>query len=640
MPDRIDEDPKVSEGSADQPQDDGEVTGLVEETNAEVKLQKVELAILTEQVQALYGDPKAAEILRPLEEDDELKYLLKYPERIFVESFCRSSHIYVPVNGKAASLDDLAVFYHNVPISPELFQESILEKVFGIEFKEKPNTEERLRERQDHFKRLRKLFALLKSLPHQNRYERGRNIIRRISVIPLKEARGKLLVTRMAPGGRVNSVYQDIYGAYRAHAHILNSYDGTLSENDIEEMGEFKALLNLTDKLQLVIAFIQRWKKSSTKERTEMAKLLEEAEDLLANSQNRLKATAHGQAVSSLEFTDSRGQVNPCATAPKLLKTGKDLFARLDQILSIRAKISTDKGTMDKIIHPIHNDFFNGTLELGHIIYDDYFQEMDPDDQKSTNNVKYKCALINKDLFKSSGVLKKLEVMTKDKHMPAPFVQYAMAAFSNFEVVRLLNEYIEANRTGMDPQRLKKIHDEACRHAITGFIAMKYQFIHRVYHEILTRILEDPEKVDYDEERKRLNGLSVRLRPHEYEKEFDLREDLEIKMPAFKELFEHIQYVVSRISEYKRKTIDLQEELVPLKKKAESGTASEEEADRIVELKVALNKLAIDFREVVREIIKEFDFNELTNGIIIDDLKSYLNNIIQIFCVNKFYTFD
>jgi len=620
MSDRIDEDLKPLAPTPEQPQDDAIVDELTQESQAEVTQQQVELEILTDQVNAIYQNPQAAQTLKPIDDDEKPAHYLHYPERIFAESYCRPSHVFVPKRGKAATLPELATFYRYVPLSPELFQESVLEKVYG---------EDSYRERQAHFYQLRRLFAKLTSLPHQNKYQRGRNQIKRIFVVPLKEARGKLLITRMAPDRRINSVFHDIYSAYRGHSHIVNNYDGKISEDDIEEMGEFKALLNLTDKLQLLIAFIQRWKKSSKQERTNMEQLLIEAEDLLANSQNTLKASAHKGAASSLEFTDSRGQVNPCATAPKLLKMGKELFARLDQILSIRAKITQDKGTLDKIIHPIHATFFNGTLELGNILQGDYFEAMDPEDNESTKNVKYKCAKVNKELTKNGGTLYKLEGMANDKHMPAPFVQYAMATSSCFKVAQMLNEYIEASRTGMNPYRLRAIHDEVCRYAIIGFIAMKYQFIHRTYHEILTRILEEPEKVDYDQERTTLNALSVRLRPHEFKKEFDLREDLEIDLPGFDGLFEHLQLVALKITDYKRQRLALESQLTPLEIEAEEGNASELLIDEIFTLKAALNTLTIDFRDEIRTIMKDFDFEELVKEATIDDPGALAKALIE-----------
>lgn len=598
---------------------DSSVSEITEEVNAETLTTNIELDILTDQVKDIFSDPNATEILRPLDDDEEVRFSLQYPERIFVESNCRSSHIFVPKKGKSASLPELAVFYHKVPLSPVLFQDSVLEKAFGIEFEHKQHTEEGLRERQSYFAHLRMLFAKLTSLPHQNKYKRDRNRIRRIFVIPVDQAKGKILITRMAPDRRINSVYPDIYSAYRAQSHILNNYDGTISENDAEEVGEFRSLLNLTDKLQLLISFIQRWKSSSSEERQAMAKILEEAKDLLINSQNRLKESALGRAESSVNFTDSRGQINPCATAPKILAMAKDLFSRLDQVLSIRSKVSQDKQILDTVISPIHATFYSGTLELGSVLEGDYFNEIDTEDPHSYGNVKYKCALVNRQLFKSNGILRQLDEMVRDKHMPAPFVQYAAAVLSNFDIVRILNDYIDKNKNGMTPYRLKEIHDELCKHAIVGYITMKYQFIHRTYHEILTHILEDPEKVDYDEERKRLNALNVRLRPHEFQKDFDLREDLKIDLPGLRGLYEHIQFVVAKITEYKKRKLELKFELTPLELKADEELATEEDAERIVELKSQLTKLTIDFREEIRSIMKDFDFNELIKEAHVDE---------------------
>lgn len=605
------------------------VEGLVEETNSEVVKKNTELEILTNQVQAIYQNPEAAEVLRLIDEDEETRHLLHYPERIFVESYCRDSHIFVPTQGKAASMKDLALFYHYVPISPELFQESIVEKMFDVEFKEKANSEERLRERAAHFELLRKTFALLKPLPFTNKFKRGRNRINRIFVSPINEARGKLVITRMAPGRRVNSVYQDVYGAYRAHLHILNGYDGTISEDDIQEMGEFKAILNLTDKVQYLIAFIQRWKGASKQEKSQMEQLLVDAEDLLANCQNQLKVNAHEKAADSLNFTDSRGQINPCATAPKLLVMGKNLFARLDDILSIRSKISEDKGVLDTIIQPIHNIFYSGSLELKTILGQQYFQPVDPEEIKSYGRVKYECAGINKQLSGKQGFIAELEKIAEDKHMPAPFVQYAQAICSNFDVVKMLNQYIDQNKNRIDSYMLRDIHDEVCRYAIIGFIAIKYQYIHRKYHEILTRILEDPLKVDFDEERRRLNGLSVRLRPHEYEQEFEFREDLKINLQGLPGLFEHIQYISAKITKYKRIKIKIDEELLSLEKAVEKGTATEEDIDKINKLKTKLVQITVAFKGVVRLIMKEFDFNELIKEATVDDPKALFEAIIS-----------
>jgi hypothetical protein len=219
--------------------------------------------------------------------------------------------------------------------------------------------------------------------------------------------------------------------------------------------------------------------------------------------------------------------------------------------------------------------------------------------------------------------------MKNNKHMPAPFVQYAEAVTSNYEVVRFLNEYLEKNRTGMNPYTFREIHDEVCRYAIIGFIVMKYQYIHRTYHEILTRILEDPEKVDYDQERKKLNGLSIRLRPHEYEKQFDIREDLKINLPGLKGLFEHIQYVTLKITEYKREKLQLEQQLTDLEIKAEDGNATEAESEKIVELKKALHVLTISFRDEIREIIKDFDFNALLKEAKVDEPPAVVDAIIS-----------
>jgi hypothetical protein len=588
---------------------DSAVSELTEEVNAEILASNDELEILTDQVKDIYNDPDAPKILRPLDDDEEARFSLQYPERIFVESYCRPSHVFVPQNGKAASLPELAVFYHKVPLSPVLFQDSVLENAFGIKFKHKQHTEEGLRERQSYFAHLRMLFAKLTSLPHKKNYDRDRNKIKRIFVIPIEQAKGKLLITRMAPDRRVNSIHPDIYSAYRSQSHILNNYDGTISEKDAEVVGEFRSLLNLTEKLQFLISFIQRWKSSSANERRQMAQILEEAKDLLANSQNRLKESALGRAESSVNFIDSRGRTNPCATAPKILAMGKDLFGRLDQLLSIRSKIAKDKQTLETILSPLHATFFAGTLELGSVLEDDYFNEIDTEDPHSYGNVKYKCALVNRELFKSGGILRQLDNMANDKHMPAPFAQYAGAVFSNFDVVRRLNQYIDQNKNEMTPYRLKEIHDELCKHAIVGYVVMKYQFIHRTYHEILTRVLEDPEKIDYDEERKKLNALNVRLRPHEYQKDFDLREDLEINLPGLRGLYEHIQFVIAKITEYKKR----------MELKADEEIATEQEAERLVELKTLKTQLTIEFRDEIREIIKDFDFNELIKEAHVDE---------------------
>ncbi len=628
MAEKLDQNLEIDE-IKEQLESNGIVSELSEQTNTETLAQNVEMDILTEQVQAIYSDAQAAQILRPLDDDEEVRFSLQYPERIFTESYCRPSHVFVPQNGKAANLQELAVFYHKVPLSPLLFQDSLLENAFGVEFQHKQHTEEGLRERQSYFALLRMLFAKMTSLPHQNKYKRDRNRIRRIFVLPVKQAKGKILVTRMAPDRRINSVYSDIYSAYRAQSHILNNYDGTISENDAVEVGEFRSLLNLTDKLHLLISFIQRWKSSSSEERQSMVKILEETKDLLANSQNRLKESALGRAESSVNFTDSRGQINPCATAPKILAMAKDLFARLDQVLSIRSKITHDKQILDTVLSPIHSTFYSGTLELGSVLEGDYFNEIDTEDPHSYGNVKYKCALVNRELFKSSGVLRQLDEMVSDKHMPAPFFQYAAAVLSNYDVVRRLNEYIDQQKNEMTPYRLKELHDELCKHAIVGYIVMKYQFIHRTYHEILTHILEDPEKVDYNEERKRLNALNVRLRPHEYQKDFDLREDLKIDLPGLIGLYEHIQFVIAKITEYNKRKLELQYELTPLELKADEEIATEEQAERIVELKSQFTQLTIDFREEIRSIMKDFDFNELIKEATVDEPETKVDVFIS-----------
>ncbi len=611
MPERIENETGVDKKNAPESQEDhAEIE--------EVSLDTIDKIIINEQINDLYRNPEAATCLRPLEKGERYSDMLHYPEKIFAESCCPDDKTFVPKSGKTATLHQLALFYHHTPVSAKLIQESVLENIFGIEFKSKPNSNERMRERRAYSELIRKLFAKLVSLPHKNRFKRGRNKIKRIFVVPLKEARGKLFVTRKAPDRRINSVYRDIYSAKRSHTHILNNYQGTISVDDIEEVGEFKAILNLTDNLQFLISFIQRWKSASSEEKNKMTQLLVDAKDLLQNSQNKLKASASSRVSTSMEFRDSKGRTNPGATAAKLVAMSEELFERLDEILSIKSKISEDSDTLDTIIEPIHGEFRNGTLELGGILTDEYFEMMQPKDHKDVSN-------INTRLFKKGGILKVLESMQNNKHMPAPFVQYAEAVTSNYEVVRLLNQYLAKNRTAT----FREIHDEVCRYAIIGFIVMKYQYIHRIYHEILTQILEDPQKVDYDRERKKLNGLSIRLRPHEYEKKFDLREDLKINLPGFEGLFEHIQFVSLKITEYKKEKLQLEKQLTDLEIKAEQGTAIEEETEKIIELKQALHILTISFRDEIREIMKDFDFNALLEEAKVDDPAAIADAIIS-----------
>ncbi|MFC1647689.1 hypothetical protein ACFL10_01705, partial [Patescibacteria group bacterium] len=595
-------------------------------------LTRVEQEILEEQRQAIFEDPDwDLELYEPHHE--QLGRLLNERERVFLDSYGRPGYHFVPVDNKNASFNQLRAFFRKAPVSPLLFQESIVSNVYGTEFEAKPNSEERMRERQAHFDELRKLFASLQPVISTKRQHMAKDRIRRMFVISLDEAKGAMLVTRKPGKRRINGVYPDVYSATRSLDHILHTYRGRFTDSQFEKMGELKTLRKLQSSTQFLIDFIQKWKATTTEEKNMAGQLITDARDLLAECQNAYKVFACGDYDSATEFEDSREKVNPGATAAKLVKAYNELKKRLEEIVSIKKVITSDKKTLDTLLKHLNSRCYDTIIELGELLETEYFDEYE---QKSGQNsrIKHEARTVREKIFLGDRkcIFNEMVKLGTDKRMPAPYQQYGTAVLSNLSVTIRLLEYIDENKDDIAPERLKEFHDALTTYGIRAHIVLRYQYIQRRYHEILSEILQDPYKIKPKQVQSRIDNLLVQFRPHQYKLPFAIRDDLKIEVPEFDSVYEHLRAVSQKIRDWINSRDKVKGELDKSSGKIEDPYAipqdDEATVNRIQVLEEQLTSLEIEFINELYELMSGFDFMVPLKALTVEDADEVISKMI------------
>lgn len=569
------------------------------------------------------------ELLEPFHSGSEnLSQFVDPKLQFFLSSSCRSGEMFVPTNGRLNPNYDEAIsaIEDLHPISPVMFQESVVERVFGAEFKEKENTPERLRERQKYFPHLRQIIHHLEPLWSAKEGDKHPRKPRRIFVIGFNEheSGGKLIVYRKSHGRHIALVYDNIYDLQRAHIHNMQNYNGRYSKEEYEALGELEQLRAIRQMIQDRIAFYQRWKYTSKQERALETGKIEELRDELKRVTNEFKGKARDQFEACVDILDSIGRQNIPSKSARMVGAGNQILKRESEARGIAKNVGEDQETLNKVVDELHRQFQLLTLRVGTFFSKDVFK----DEHMDESSIRVGAGKVSKEFEdQEDGPFAKLLELEADLTVPEPFAGWVKAALSNFRVAGMLLETFNyRNQIGgslIIHDKVKKIRDKACYYAIRGHCMLRYAFIQHDLAELFKGILRSPQATTAMVIEDRINQILERYRPHAQGGKFLLRDDIEFEDEGYNQISDHLQQVKQIALDW----IDAKTKIY--EQGAEQIAESEDKAQATLDIDDKILELEHDFLQQIQDYIKEFDFAEPKAGIVVADPNKEFKTVLE-----------
>lgn len=518
---------------------DAITTQLRDETSEEVNSLDTEEQILMLQRAQLRNSSHRLQV-------DEMKcdepWRELYPaELFFQEAFCRPPFV-LPHIGRMADRDVMKLIYETAILSPKKFPDTLFQHLTGHEFKHTRTSKKGMIERAEKFPDLRKIFKYLEPLCSATLNDKKRrDDSGRLKVVPRKKGelesvesdewkRGALIVSRKPNSidgpKRHFALYKNIYDLLRAHRHTINFYSGKYNVRDLKEKPELDVLAQLRSEITSTIVQLQQWKGLSDEQKQKIQILIGGLTMILGECTDVYKVQSKMLLAKSQSLKDRGQKYNPGSTCAQLVASYNRVLKRIEAAIGIESTIKKDTTTLEAIKNggEIHLDAVHESTKT--LIKDDWFQMEDFDETAGAQSyVRASAPSLSKKVQQIENMLAKIEEYDS---LPAPFPQWAQAAKTNLEAVRILTKRIgridgeELLEVGIVD--LERVHREACEYAIRAELALRYQKVQTRLTRVLDEILEKPFLLNPASVYREIDDIHRYLDPHFFREEYDFRD--------------------------------------------------------------------------------------------------------------------